>query len=70
MPIASAVHPALSGACWVTSSYTNSDSGQCVEVAMPGPIVGVRDTKQRSRGHITVAVASWAALVDRVKSRG
>lgn len=50
------------GAPWRTSSYSGNQ-GQCVEVAPLSRIVGVRDSKDRERGHLTVARAAWDAFV-------
>ncbi|MYV98361.1 DUF397 domain-containing protein [Streptomyces sp. SID3343] len=54
-------------AAWFTSSYTSSDTGQCVEVALPGTVAGVRDTKRREQGHIRVPTRSWQRLLLHVK---
>ncbi|MFD8692193.1 DUF397 domain-containing protein [Streptomyces sp. NPDC059651] len=54
--------PDLSTAAWRTSSYSNGDGGDCVEIAdnVPG-IVPVRDSKTGSEGPaITFAKAGWA----------
>ncbi|WP_347877134.1 DUF397 domain-containing protein [Streptomyces albus] len=48
---------------WRTSSYTKSDT--CVEVADNDPDeILVRDTKDRSRGTMSVPPASWDAFVE------
>ncbi|HEY3467503.1 MAG TPA: DUF397 domain-containing protein [Amycolatopsis sp.] len=44
---------------WRTSSYTAKD--ECVEVLLADS-VGVRDTKARHLGQLTVSRAAWAAL--------
>lgn len=49
---------------WRKSTYSNQESA-CVEVVM-GEVVGVRDTKDRAAGHITVPDASWKALLERI----
>lgn len=48
---------------WRTSSYTLRN--ECVEIADndPGEIM-VRDTKDRSRGHISVRPATWVEFVE------
>lgn len=44
-------------ACWRTSSY--SDAEDCVEVGHGPDVVGVRDTKNRSGGHLVVPQVAW-----------
>jgi len=51
---------------WRVSSYSGG-SGQCVEVALDAPAVGVRDTKARKSGELAVAAASWSALLEQIK---
>lgn len=51
---------------WRTSSYTNAGNNNCVEVGPTATAVGVRDTKDRARGHITVSRAAWATFVRNV----
>lgn len=50
---------------WHVSSYSDSGGGSCVEA---GPVAGdprvaVRDTKDRTRGYLTVSRTAWAAFV-------
>lgn len=53
---------------WRTSSYSSSgSSNQCVEVGMASGRIGVRDTKDRDRGHVAVPRAAFAAFVAGVK---
>lgn len=57
--------PDLSKAAWRTSSYSNGDGGDCVEVAdnLPG-IVPVRDSKAVPDGPaLTFARERWAHFV-------
>ena len=58
---------ALEGARWRTASYTQAQ-GQCVEVA-PGrdQVVGIRDSKNRTRGFHAVGRHAWDAFVKAVK---
>lgn len=46
---------------WQKSSYS-AHQGDCVEVAPMPPAVGVRDSKSRERGHLTVTPAAWRAF--------
>jgi hypothetical protein len=55
-------------AAWRKSSYSGAQGGQCVEVAPLVTSVGVRDTKDRARGHLTVSHAAWDAFVRNVAS--
>ncbi|MFI6648866.1 DUF397 domain-containing protein [Streptomyces sp. NPDC050529] len=57
--------PDLTTAAWRTSSYSNGDGGDCVEIAdnLPG-IVPVRDSKAGPGGPaITFATGHWASFV-------
>lgn len=47
---------------WRKSSYS-ANQGSCVEVAPVTGMVGVRDTKDRTRGHLTVPRTAWTAFV-------
>ncbi|AKN71498.1 hypothetical protein QR97_18315 [Streptomyces sp. PBH53] len=59
----------LSSAKWRRSSYSNSDGGQCVEVADNLPsLVPVRDSKAPSRGALVFGAGAWATFVDGIKS--
>lgn len=55
------------GAVWRKSSYSAGD-GNCVEVAVTREGIGVRDTKNRAAGRLTVAYASWQAFTHAVTS--
>lgn len=50
---------------WRKSSYSGRETN-CVEVAV-GREVGVRDTKNRGAGHLTVNASDWSALIGAVK---
>ncbi|MFD9890580.1 DUF397 domain-containing protein [Amycolatopsis sp. NPDC059027] len=47
---------------WFKSSHSGSQGG-CVEVAVAPGIVGVRDTKDRQGGTLTVPAAAWSAFL-------
>ncbi|MDA3649856.1 DUF397 domain-containing protein [Saccharopolyspora indica] len=51
---------------WRTSTRTQGQ-GQCVEVGFGADCVGVRDTKNRAAGQITVAVQRWQDFVSGLK---
>ncbi|MGW1873833.1 DUF397 domain-containing protein [Streptomyces sp. NPDC001975] len=58
----------LSNLTWRKSSYSNSDGGQCLEVAANIPsLVPVRDSKDPSRGALLFDASAWAAFIDGVK---
>ena len=58
----------LSSATWRKSSYSNSDGGNCVEIAPNLPsVVPVRDSKAPSRGTLVFEAAAWARFIDEVK---
>lgn len=58
----------LSNVTWRKSSYSNSDGGNCVEVADTIPsVVPVRDSKAPARGALVFRADAWAAFVDGVK---
>ncbi|WP_344441379.1 DUF397 domain-containing protein [Kitasatospora nipponensis] len=48
-----------------------SGDTNCVEVAIGGPVVGVRDTKDRGTGPILAfEPAAWAVFLDGVRDQG
>lgn len=59
---------ALADAPWRTSTHTNAQSSNCVEVGPAHGVVGVRDTKRRSTCPIAVRPATWSAFVRDVKA--
>jgi hypothetical protein len=50
---------------WKKATYSNQDSA-CVEVAVDVLEVGVRDTKDRDSGHLTLPASAWSAFLDRL----
>jgi Domain of unknown function (DUF397) len=54
---------------WRKSSYSGSNSGNCVEVADDGSSVMVRDTKQNGRGPmLTVSPSAWQTFVEKLRN--
>nr|WP_246076757.1 DUF397 domain-containing protein [Amycolatopsis cihanbeyliensis] len=47
---------------------SNGGGGACVEVAYLPGVIGVRDTKNRSRGVLTLSSDAWVALVTELKA--
>jgi hypothetical protein len=54
----------IAGLCWRKSSRstTNGDNGNCVEIALAGPVVAVRDSKNPESA-FAVPVAAFATLL-------
>ncbi|UGQ15222.1 DUF397 domain-containing protein [Yinghuangia sp. ASG 101] len=52
---------------WRKSSHSGSAANECVEAALLAPATGVRDTKDRTRGHIEVPGNSWTTLLEELK---
>ncbi|AVZ73742.1 DUF397 domain-containing protein [Streptomyces lunaelactis] len=61
--------PDLNGAVWRSSSYSNQEGGDCVEVAdgFPG-VVPVRDSKAPNRSALLLSAACWASFIDQLKA--
>ncbi|MFD7432168.1 DUF397 domain-containing protein [Streptomyces sp. NPDC059818] len=60
--------PELSTAHWRSSSYSNSNGGECVEISddFPG-IVPVRDSKNPTGPALVVQASAWGAFVSSLK---
>ncbi|MDT0548337.1 DUF397 domain-containing protein [Streptomyces lonegramiae] len=60
--------PDLSTAVWRKSSYSNTQGGNCVEVAdgIPG-IVPLRDSKNPEGPALIFETATWTSFVQAVK---
>lgn len=57
----------IEAADWRKSSYSHGGANECVEVAPLDVRTGVRDTKDRTRGHLEIAAGPWAAFVTVIK---
>ncbi|MGN9756615.1 DUF397 domain-containing protein [Streptomyces sp. SD31] len=59
----------LTGVTWRRSSYSNSDGGQCLEVAdnLPAPVVPVRDSKNPHGPALILPATAWASFVTAVR---
>lgn len=54
----------IENAAWRKSSHScGTESGECVEVAVLVDRAGIRDSKDRARGHLAVPADSWAAFL-------
>lgn len=51
---------------WFKSSRTVGQN-ECVEVALVPTAVGVRDTKDRDGGQLTVGASQWQAFLGQLK---
>ncbi len=58
--------PELTGAVWRTSSRSNGQ-GQCVEVALTGQAVCVRDSKDPTGPALILTANGWAAFIQGAK---
>jgi hypothetical protein len=58
----------LSRAEWRKASYSSSNGGQCVEVALAPSAVAVRDSKDPAGPNLVVLAAEWGAFVAGVKA--
>ncbi|MEU5699115.1 DUF397 domain-containing protein [Streptomyces aurantiacus] len=58
----------LSTASWRKSSYSNSEGGECVEIAdSHSPLTPVRDSKRPEGPALLVAAPAWTAFVGHLK---
>ncbi|MFE6912465.1 DUF397 domain-containing protein [Streptomyces rubiginosohelvolus] len=59
-----ASRPDLTAAAWRSSSYSNQEGGNCVQVAdgFPG-VVPVRDSKNPTGPALVVPAAAWSAFI-------
>lgn len=57
----------LSNVTWRKSSYSNTDGGNCVEVASNLPLVPVRDSKDPGRTPLVFTESVWAAFTGSIK---
>ncbi|MET7298698.1 DUF397 domain-containing protein [Embleya sp. NPDC005575] len=53
---------------WRKSTYSSNNGGNCVEVADGCAAVPVRDSKAPALGHLTIAPASWSALLTTLRT--
>ena len=55
---------------WRKSSYSGSNNGNCVEVGGNGPVVMVRDTKDRAGSALMFGPDAWRRFAAEVKDTG
>ena len=56
------------GITWRTSSYSNANGGECLEVAETPQMVLLRDTKNRELGHLLFLFPEWMAIIQKLKT--
>lgn len=49
---------------WFKSSYSGSDGGNCLEVAIQPTTIHIRDSKTPTTPHVTVTPTAWAAFLE------
>jgi len=52
---------------WRKSSYSGDNGGDCVELARLAEGIGIRDSKNREHGHLTIPFPEFATLLSRLK---
>ncbi|MEO3822682.1 DUF397 domain-containing protein [Actinomadura sp. B10D3] len=52
---------------WRKASRSSTTGGDCVEVADFSTVIGVRDSKARDAGHLTLSPESFARLITAIK---
>jgi hypothetical protein len=54
----------FTGAVWRKSSYSGTGTnGSCIEVAVSGPVIAVRDSKNPAAGILAFPESAWAAFL-------
>ncbi|MFI9584070.1 DUF397 domain-containing protein [Streptomyces sp. NPDC052236] len=57
----------LTSADWFTSSYSNDQGGNCVEVAHLRDQVGVRDSKLAGSPVVAVSTPAWSGFLSSIQ---
>ncbi|URM95125.1 DUF397 domain-containing protein [Actinomadura madurae] len=52
---------------WRKSSRSTTQGGECVEIAVLSSTIGIRDSKNPDRGHLTLSPAAFTELVRQLK---
>ncbi|MBW8484159.1 DUF397 domain-containing protein [Actinomadura parmotrematis] len=59
----------LNKATWRKSSYSGGNDGNhCIELAAATDVIGVRDSKARSLGHLSMSRKEFAQLSEAIKA--
>lgn len=60
----------VSSASWRKSSYSNTDGGNCLEIADGFPaLVPVRDSKVPDGPVLTIPSTAWTPFIDAIQSQ-
>jgi len=59
--------PEHTGPTWRRSSYSNTQGNQCVEVAVIGDRIALRDSKDPNGPVLTFSKAEWRQFVRRMR---
>jgi hypothetical protein len=54
---------------WFKSSYSGTEGDNCIEVALTPATIHIRDSKDRTRPHLTLGPAAWSAFVAQRSTR-
>jgi hypothetical protein len=54
---------------WFKSSYSGSQGGECLEIAISSPAVHIRDSKTPAAPTLKVAPEAWSAFVGATAER-
>jgi hypothetical protein len=60
----------LDAMAWRTSSYSGSNGGNCIEVAVADRAVAVRDSTNPGGPTLAVTAAAWTAFSSQLKADG
>ncbi|GAA1955433.1 DUF397 domain-containing protein [Amycolatopsis minnesotensis] len=52
----------LESVAWRKSSYSSGDPDKCVEIAVASSVIGIRDTKDRDGGRLTLTPDAFTSL--------
>jgi hypothetical protein len=58
----------LSSACWRKSSRSDSEGGNCVEVAALPTVIAIRDSKNPDGHHLAFARTAFVALAREIRA--
>ncbi|GAA3370529.1 DUF397 domain-containing protein [Streptomyces sannanensis] len=62
--------PELSAAHWRRSSHSNTNGGECVEIAEDFPgVVPVRDSKHPEGPALIIPSTAWAPFIESLKAQ-